>query len=94
MPDRAPNDLPSISRIFFPTDLSPESERAFGHARLLASQLGAGVTVYHALEIPAERWVRAAGREEELRRTLATEARAELERERVVRHAPCPVLAV
>jgi nucleotide-binding universal stress UspA family protein len=74
MPDLAP----SIRRIFFPTDLSPESERAFGHARLLAERLPAAVTLYHALEIPAARWVKAAGREEELRRTLGAEARAVL----------------
>lgn len=80
MPERAPHDLPAIERILFPTDLSPASERAFEHARLLASRLGAGVTVYHALEIPAARWVAAAGHEEELRRRLASEARAELER--------------
>jgi nucleotide-binding universal stress UspA family protein len=72
--------MPDIARIFFPTDLSPASERAFAHARLLATRLGASVTVYHALEIPAARWVRAAGREEELRRTLAAEARTDLER--------------
>jgi nucleotide-binding universal stress UspA family protein len=62
-------------RIFFPTDLSPASDRAFGHARLLASRLGATVTVYHALEIPPARWVKAAGREDALRRVLADEAR-------------------
>jgi nucleotide-binding universal stress UspA family protein len=83
MPDRAPHE-PSIRRIFFPSDLSPESDRAFGHARLLSSRLGAAVTIYHALEIPPARWVRAAGREEELRRTLAEEARALLQ----VRAAP------
>jgi nucleotide-binding universal stress UspA family protein len=73
MPEAGP---PTIRRIFFPSDLSPESERAFGHVRLLAEVFGSTVTIYHALEIPAARWVRAAGREEELRRTLADEARA------------------
>ncbi|MET0554923.1 MAG: universal stress protein [Vicinamibacteria bacterium] len=80
MPDREAHFPPSLRSVFFPTDLSPGSERAFGHARLLASRFAAGVTIYHALEIPAARWVRAAGREEELRRTLAAEARADLER--------------
>lgn len=84
--------MPDIARIFFPTDLSPESERAFGHARLLAARLGTGVTIYHALEIPAARWVRAAGREEELRRTLAGEARADLERRAASLEAPHEVV--
>jgi nucleotide-binding universal stress UspA family protein len=74
--ERVPRSEPLIRRIFFPTDLSPESDRAFGHARLLAARLGAGVTLYHAIEIAPARWVRAAGREEELRHILATEARA------------------
>lgn len=70
---------PSIGRILFPSDLSRESERAFTHARLLASRFGSHLTLYHALEIPGDRWIRAAGREEELRLTVAGEARAALE---------------
>jgi nucleotide-binding universal stress UspA family protein len=79
MSDRSVPDPPAIRRILFPSDLSPESERAFGHVRLLAARFGAAVTVYHALEIPPARWVQAAGHEEELRRTLADEARVLLE---------------
>jgi nucleotide-binding universal stress UspA family protein len=79
MRENASHDQPTIRRIFFPSDLSPESERAFGHAGLLAARFDAAVTIYHALEIPAARWVKAAGHEEELRRTLADEARALLE---------------
>lgn len=71
---------PSIRRLLVPCDLSPESARALGHARLLAWRFNAHTTLYHALEIPADRWMRAAGREEELRTSMAAEARAELER--------------
>ena len=88
MPDHAP----SIRRIFFPSDLSPESERAFGHARLLAARLQAAVTLYHALEIPAARWVKAAGREEELRQTLADEARVLLQGRAALLPGPSEVL--
>jgi nucleotide-binding universal stress UspA family protein len=87
MPENA-----SFRRIFFPTDLSPASERAFGHARLLASSLGAAVTVYHALEIPPARWVKAAGREDELRRVLADEARALLQAQAASLPGPCDVV--
>jgi nucleotide-binding universal stress UspA family protein len=76
-PDRSesvPRPEPVIRHILFPTDLSPESDRAFGHARLLAVRLGASVTLYHALEIPPA--ARAAGREEELRHTLEQAARS------------------
>jgi nucleotide-binding universal stress UspA family protein len=69
---------PPLRHIFFPSDLSPESDRAFQHVRLLASRFGAHTTVYHVLEIPAARWIRAAGREEELRRTVAAEVTREL----------------
>jgi nucleotide-binding universal stress UspA family protein len=92
MPESAPRALPSIQRIFFPSDLSPESERAFGHARLLASRLHAAVTLYHALEIPAAQWVRAAGREEELRHTLANEARALLQGRAAILEGPSEVV--
>ncbi len=58
MSETASHDQPTIRRIFFPSDLSTDSERAFGHVRFLAARLGAAVTIYHALEIPAGRWVR------------------------------------
>jgi nucleotide-binding universal stress UspA family protein len=92
MPETSAHEQPSIRRIFFPSDLSPASERAFGHARLLASRLGAAVTVYHALEIPPARWVKAAGREDELRRVLADEARAMLRAQAVSLEGPHDVV--
>ncbi len=77
MSERTP---PSIRRILVPTDLSPASDNALGHAVLLAARFGAHLTLYHALEVPGPAWVRAAGHEEELRRRLAAEARRDLER--------------
>jgi len=43
-----------IREIVFFADLSAASERAFGHARLLAEGLDAHLTVYHAVELPAD----------------------------------------
>lgn len=40
-----------LREIFFPSDLSPASDRAFDHARLLAEQFNARLTLYHAIEI-------------------------------------------
>lgn len=80
MADEGVRTPPSIHRILFPSDLSPESDRAFEHARLLAQRFDAHVTLYHALEIPGREWTRAAGHEEQLRRRLAAEATIELER--------------
>jgi nucleotide-binding universal stress UspA family protein len=42
----------SIREILFPSDLSPEADRAFEHARFLAERFGARLTVYHAVEVP------------------------------------------
>jgi len=92
MHESAPLAEPAFRRIFFPSDLSPASDRAFGHARLLASRLGAEVTIYHALEIPPARWVKAAGREDELRRLLASEARALLQAQAASLDVPHEVL--
>ncbi len=39
----------AVGEILFPTDLSPASDRAFEHARLLAERLGARLTLFHAV---------------------------------------------
>jgi nucleotide-binding universal stress UspA family protein len=44
--------LVQVREVLYPTDLSPESERAFEHARLLAESFGASLTLYHAVEVP------------------------------------------
>jgi nucleotide-binding universal stress UspA family protein len=45
----------TIREIFFPSDLSPESDLAFDHARLLAERFGASLTLYHVAEVPDHR---------------------------------------
>ena len=42
----------AIAEILFPSDLSPESDRAFHHARFLAERYGARLTLYHAVQVP------------------------------------------
>jgi nucleotide-binding universal stress UspA family protein len=44
--------MSEIRTILFASDLSPESDRAFEHARFLAERFGARLTIYHALEMP------------------------------------------
>jgi len=46
----------AIREILFPTDLSPESDRAFTHARLLAERFLASLTLYHAVQVPDHRF--------------------------------------
>jgi nucleotide-binding universal stress UspA family protein len=41
----------AIRHILFPSDLSPASDRAFDHARLLAATFTAPVTLYHVVEL-------------------------------------------
>lgn len=88
--------LVSIREILFPTDLSPEADRAFEHVRFLADRFGASVTLFHVAEVPDHRfahWAFAHGHElwdhaEKLAReclerraeTLATTHRVVLER--------------
>jgi nucleotide-binding universal stress UspA family protein len=44
--------MTEIRTILFASDLSPESDRAFEHARFLAERFGAQLTIYHGLEMP------------------------------------------
>lgn len=46
--------MTDIRQILFASDLSPQSERAFAHARILAERFGARLTLYHALEVHGE----------------------------------------
>jgi nucleotide-binding universal stress UspA family protein len=41
-----------VRDVLYPTDLAPESERAFEHARFLAESFQARLTLYHAVEFP------------------------------------------
>jgi nucleotide-binding universal stress UspA family protein len=44
--------MTEIRTILFASDLSPESDRAFEHARFLAERFRAQLTIYHGLEMP------------------------------------------
>jgi nucleotide-binding universal stress UspA family protein len=46
--------MTDIRQILFASDLSPQSERAFAHARILAERFGARLTLYHVLEAHGE----------------------------------------
>ena len=67
--------------ILFATDLSPESERAFEHARFLAERFRASLTLYHVLEFPPRAYLRVVrGEAEEVLARAETDARDRLER--------------
>ncbi len=46
----------SIREILLPTDLSTGADCVFDHARLLAEHFEAGLTLYHAVEVPDHRF--------------------------------------
>jgi nucleotide-binding universal stress UspA family protein len=48
----APEDREGLREILFASDLSPESDRTFSHARMLAERFGAHVTLFHSIRIP------------------------------------------
>lgn len=50
--DRANASSLRVRHILFPTDLSPESDHAFEHARFLGEFFQARLTLYHAVEGP------------------------------------------
>lgn len=41
-----------VREVLFPSDLSPESDRAFEHARFLAERFESTLTLYHSVEVP------------------------------------------
>ena len=48
--------MADIKTILFTSDLTPESDLAFGHARFLAERFHARLTLFHALEMPSDRY--------------------------------------
>jgi nucleotide-binding universal stress UspA family protein len=70
----------TIRSVLFPSDLTPESDRALEHARFLAASFGARLTLYHVVEVPAPRGLVNRGTEEEASRRAAESAREHLER--------------
>jgi nucleotide-binding universal stress UspA family protein len=78
---RAPRRSAAPSRIheiLCPTDLSPESDRAFDHARFLAEHFGARLSVCHVVELPSLEG--AAGVAEEVWRRAENAARLHINR--------------
>ena len=68
--------MTALSEILFPTDLSPESDRAFEHARFLAQAFEARLTLFHAARVPPSEygaWTQ--GHEAEVWERVETEAR-------------------
>jgi nucleotide-binding universal stress UspA family protein len=70
----------TIRHVLFPSDLSPESDRALEHARFLATSFGARLILYHVVEVPAHRGQGPRGTEEEASKRSADSAREHLER--------------
>src|SRR5262245_66510194 len=50
-----PRPASALRSILFPSDLSPASDRAFEHARLLAEATGARLTMFHVVAGPSPR---------------------------------------
>jgi nucleotide-binding universal stress UspA family protein len=67
-----------IQTILFASDLTPESDVAFGHARFLAERFGARLTLFHALELPADRYEDPADVQDDRRGRWGARARQEL----------------
>jgi nucleotide-binding universal stress UspA family protein len=68
----------TIREVFFASDLSPRSDRAFDHARLLAERFRARMTVFHAIERSELQAVATADVSAEVWRRFAEEAREHL----------------
>jgi nucleotide-binding universal stress UspA family protein len=76
--------MTELRTILFASDLSPESDGAFEHARFLAEHFGARLTIYHGLEMPRgqyDGWIdatddRRARWEKRVREELTRRARA------------------
>lgn len=71
----------TIREILFASDLTPKSEHAFEHARVLAERFRAALTLYHVVELPPQAYVRVLrGEAEEVLARAEEEARHRLER--------------
>lgn len=70
--------MAEIRTILFASDLSPESDHAFEHARFLAERFQARVTLFHALEMPTYRYDSPIDGQDDPRGRWAAKARQEL----------------
>jgi nucleotide-binding universal stress UspA family protein len=87
-----PGKSAALRRILFASDLSEESQNAFGHARLLAETFGANLVLYHAVEQPRHdepHW--AFNQAAQLWRAAERVARHDLERTAEPVAVPCQV---
>jgi nucleotide-binding universal stress UspA family protein len=72
----------ALREILFASDLSPASDRAFEHARLLAERFRAKLSLYHAIEVDDARDVTdGPGQAGEVWRRVELAARAHLDRQ-------------
>jgi nucleotide-binding universal stress UspA family protein len=72
--------MTEIRTILFASDLSPESDRAFEHARLLAERFGARLTIYHAVEMPRTEYAGWVDADDDRRARWERKVREELSR--------------
>ena len=70
----------SVRHVLYFSDLSPESDQAFAHARFLAESFGARLTLTHVVEVPAERRNEEWPAQDEVVRRAVRDAREHLER--------------
>jgi nucleotide-binding universal stress UspA family protein len=70
--------MTEIQTILFASDLSPESDVAFEHARFLAERFRSRVTLFHALEMPADRYEGWIDSQDDRRGRWAAKVRQEL----------------
>jgi nucleotide-binding universal stress UspA family protein len=70
--------MAEIKTILFASDLSPESDYAFEHARFLAERFRARVTLFHALEMPPDYYRSPIDAQDDGRGTWAAKVRQEL----------------
>jgi nucleotide-binding universal stress UspA family protein len=77
----SPATSTALREILFASDLSPASDRAFDHARLLAERFGAKLSLYHVIEVDDARDLNdAPGKFSEVWRRVELAARAQLAR--------------
>jgi nucleotide-binding universal stress UspA family protein len=72
--------MTEIRTILFASDLSPESDRAFEHARFLAERFGARLTIYHAVEMPRTEYAGWVDADDDRRARWERKVREELSR--------------
>jgi nucleotide-binding universal stress UspA family protein len=82
----------ALRSILMATDLSAEADLALQHASFLAQRFGAALTLFHAVEVSPDEYLRWAGREDEVWAHAEATARAELARRTEQLTVPCRVL--